>query len=322
MSTPVFVASSAEAELDRFAGDVRQGLGAAGQKFLPPTYLYDAVGSALFDTITLLPEYGLTRADQSLLVEHAPKIAQLCGANTFIAELGSGSGAKTRTVLQAFNAPWIPYYPIDVSRSALEHCVAELDRVAEVRPVQASYIEGLQRVLEEREPNMHMLLLFLGSTIGNFEKASALEFLKQVRGAMRSDDRLLIGADLVKPVPVMLEAYDDPLGITAAFNRNLLARMNRELGANFDLRAFEHEVRWSEQEQSIEMHLRARYSHTVRIPGADIDVYFRSGETIWTESSHKFTVDRLRAIAKYSGFRPQECWVNHVWPFAECLWVV
>jgi dimethylhistidine N-methyltransferase len=321
MSTPVFVASSAEVELDRFADDVRQGLGAAGQKSLPPTYLYDAIGSALFDTITLLPEYGLTRADQSLLVEHAAEIAGLCSGNAFIAELGSGSGAKTRAVLKAFHSS-IPYYPIDVSRSALERCVVELDRVAEVRPVQASYIEGLKGVLEEREPNTHMLLLFLGSTIGNFEKASALEFLRSVRSAMRPGDRLLIGADLVKPVPVMLEAYDDPLGITAAFNRNLLARINRELGANFDVRAFEHEVRWCEREQRIEMHLRAHYSHTVRIPGAGMNAYFRSGETIWTESSHKFTTDSLDAIAKYSGFRREKCWVNETWPFAECLWVV
>jgi len=320
MSTPVFVASSAESELDRFAEHVRRGLGGPGQKFLPPTYLYDAIGSALFDTITLLPEYGLTRADQSLLLEHAPAIARTCNGNTFIAELGSGSGAKTRAILQAFDSS-IPYYPIDVSRSALERCVAELDRVAEVRPVQASYIEGLQGVLEEREPNMHMLLLFLGSTIGNFEKANALEFLRSVRSAMRPGDHLLIGADLVKPVQVMLEAYDDPLGITAAFNLNLLARMNRELGANFDLPSFEHEVRWCEDEQRIEMHLRARYSHTVRIPGAGIDVYFRSGETIWTESSHKFTVEGLRTLAERTGFHQQECWVNDVWPFAECLWV-
>jgi L-histidine Nalpha-methyltransferase len=322
MSTPVSVASSAESELDRFAADVRRGLGGAGQKFLPPTYFYDAIGSALFETITLLPEYGLTRADQSLLVQHAPDIASRCGGNTFIAELGSGSGTKTRAVLQAFASQSIPYYPIDVSRTALERCVADLDSVAAVRPVQASYIEGLQRVLAQRQPQMRMLLLFLGSTIGNFEKSGALDFLKSVRAAMRAGDHLLIGADLVKPVQAMLAAYDDALGITAAFNRNLLARINRELGSDFDLGGFDHEVRWCEHEQRIEMHLRARYAHTVHIPGAGIDVSFSSGETIWTESSHKYTVDRLCSLAEESGFRQQECWVDDAWPFAECLWIV
>ena len=322
MSTQVFVASSANSELNRFAEDVRRGLGAGGQKSVPATYLYDAVGTALFDAITLLPEYGLTRADVALLREHAPRIARACGDKVFVAELGSGSGLKTRSVLQAFERKSIVYYPVDVSRSALERCVAELDRLAEVRPVQAPYIDGLQRVLSEREPGMRMLLLFLGSTIGNFDKHEAAEFLKSVRATMCPGDRLLIGVDLVKPVRLMLEAYDDAAGITAAFNRNLLARMNGELGANFDLRAFHHEARWCGREQRIEMHLRTRYRHTVHIPGAGIDVSFRPGETIWTESSHKFTIEGLHAMAERAGFRQEACWVNEQWPFAECLWVV
>jgi dimethylhistidine N-methyltransferase len=308
--------------LDRFAEDVRHGLGAEGHKSVPPVYLYDGIGSALFDAITLLPEYGLTRADESLLREHAPQIARSCGENVFIAELGSGSGAKTRTILQAFELPSTMYYPIDVSLAALERCVTELDRLAEVRPVQGPYIEGLHRVLAEREGATSMLLLFLGSTIGNFEKRGAIDFLRNVRSTMRPGDRLLIGADLVKSVPAMLNAYDDAGGVTAAFNRNLLVRMNRELNANFDVRGFHHEARWCEREQRVEMHLRARYRHTVRIPGAGIDVYFRPGETIWTESSHKFTVEGLHSMAQRTGFRHEACWVNEVWPFAECLWVV
>jgi uncharacterized SAM-dependent methyltransferase len=134
-------------------------------------------------------------------------------------------------------------------------------------------------------------------------------------------DHLLIGADLVKPVPQMLMAYDDPAGLTAAFNRNLLARINRELGANFDLHAFDHEARWCVQNQRIEMHLRAQYQHRVQIPMADIEARFDSGETIWTESSYKFTTISLQELAAASGFREEACWVNHEWPFAECLWV-
>jgi L-histidine Nalpha-methyltransferase len=322
MSTPVFVVSSAESGLEQFASDVRKGLGGNGQKSVPAMYLYDAVGSALFDVITILPEYGLTRADESLLRAQATRIARICGDDVFVAELGSGSGAKTRPVLEAFTCAPIVYYPIDVSPTALDRCVNELGRAAEVRPIQASYVDGLRRVLAEREHDRRMLLLFLGSTIGNFDTKAASEFLDDVRSTMRAGDRLLIGADLVKSVPVMLTAYDDPVGVTAAFNRNLLARMNRDLGANFDLHGFRHAVRWCEREQRIEMHLRARYRHTVRIPVAGIDVYFRPGETIWTESSHKFTVDGLHAMADRAGFRQEACWVNEDWPFAECLWIV
>jgi L-histidine Nalpha-methyltransferase len=322
MSTQVFVASSVERSIDRFADDVRRGLGDARQKLLPPTYLYDEIGSALFDAITLLPEYGLTRADEALLRRHATEIAWLSGRNTFVVELGSGSGAKTRTLLQALGPSSMPYYPIDVSGAALDRCVSELDRYAEVRPVQASYIDGLRRVVRERARGTRMLLLFLGSTIGNFDRAGSASFLKQVRAVLSSGDKLLIGADLVKPADQLIPAYDDPLGVTAAFNLNLLARMNRELGANFDLHGFRHEVRWAEAEQRIEMHLRSEYLHTVQIPAAQIEVQFLSGETIWTESSHKFTTEGLEAMAAAAGFQPEACWVNSDWPFAECLWAV
>jgi L-histidine Nalpha-methyltransferase len=322
MCTQVFVASNAESTLDRFAEDVRRGLGAAGQKHIPATYLYDAIGSTLFDAITLLPEYGLTRADERLLRKHAPDIAAQLGDNVFVAELGSGSGAKTRALLQALGSRPVAYYPIDVSRSALERCFGELDRFAEVRPMQGSYLDGLTRVLVEREPGKRMLLLFLGSTIGNFDKPSAIAFLDRVRHLMSHGDHLLIGADLVKPMSQMLPAYDDPGGVTAAFNLNLLARINRELGANFDLRAFRPEVRWCEQEQRIEMHLRSQYQHAVQIPKAEVEVHFRSGETIWTESSHKFTLDGLAALAATCGFRHEVRWVDEEWPFAECLWAV
>jgi L-histidine Nalpha-methyltransferase len=322
MSTPVFVASKPESALDSFAADLREGLGSNGQKSIPATYLYDSIGSALFEAITLLPEYGLTRADESLLRAHSSDIAARCGRDVLVAELGSGGGSKTRIILQAVGSKSTIYYPIDVSRSALERCVSELDPYAEVRPVQGSYLEGLERVLAERNAGQRLLLLFLGSTIGNFSPPAAAAFLQQIHDLMSPGDFLLIGADLVKPVPVMLAAYDDPTGITAAFNRNLLARVNRELGAEFDIRGFHHEVRWTGHPSCIEMHLRAGYSHTVPIPGAGIEVKFRSGETIWTESSHKFTPATLREMAERAGFHFEECWIDKDWPFAECLWAV
>jgi L-histidine Nalpha-methyltransferase len=322
MCTQVSVALNVESALERFARDVRRGLSGSGQKSIPSTYLYDAIGSALFDAITLLPEYGLTRADEALLRKHAPEVARRCGENVFVVELGSGSGSKTRVLLQALGSGSTPYYPIDVSRSALDRCVGELDHFAQVRPVEGSYLDGLKRVLEEREPGAQMLLLFLGSTIGNFDKPAAATFLKQIYGAMLPGDHLLIGADLVKPMSKMIPAYDDAAGVTAAFNLNLLARINRELGANFDLRAFHPEVRWNEDEQRIEMHLRSQYQHVVEIPGAGIKVHFSSGEMIWTESSHKFTTAGLEGLAEASGFRNEACWVDEEWPFAECLWAV
>jgi dimethylhistidine N-methyltransferase len=322
MCTQASVALNPESALESFASDIRRGLGRSGQKFIPSTYLYDAIGSALFDVITLLPEYGLTRADEALLRKHSAEIASRCGDNVFVVELGSGSGSKTRALLQALGSGSTPYYPIDVSRSALDRCVGELDRFAQVKPIEGSYLEGLHRVLNEREPGTRMLLLFLGSTIGNFDKPGAVTFLKQTASAMARGDHLLIGADLVKPMSKMLPAYDDATGVTAAFNLNLLARINRELGADFDLRAFRPEVRWNEDEQRIEMHLRSQYRHAVKIPGARIEVHFRSGETIWTESSHKFTIAGLEALAEASGFRHETCWVDEGWPFAECLWAV
>jgi dimethylhistidine N-methyltransferase len=313
---------NAESAVERFAGDIRRGLSGSGQKSIPSTYLYDAIGSALFDAITLLPEYGLTRADDALLRNHAPEIASRCGGNVFVVELGSGSGSKTRVLLEALGSASTPYYPIDVSRSALDRCLSDLEHFAQVRPIEASYLDGLKRVLDEREPGTRMLLLFLGSTIGNFDKPGAGAFLKQIYSVMLAGDHLLIGADLVKPMSRMLPAYDDATGVTAAFNLNLLARMNRELGANFDLRAFRPEVHWNEDEQRIEMHLRSQYRHAVKIPGAGIEAHFRSGETIWTESSHKFTIAGLEALAEASGFRHETCWVDEDWPFAECLWAV
>ena len=222
--------------LTQFAYDVRHGLGRPGQKQLPPSYLYDELGSILFEAITMLSEYGLTRADARLLARHASEIAGSVPAGTLVAELGSGTGTKTRHVLEALGRRLpVDYYPIDVSAGALRACVAELEPVARVHAVNASYLEGLRRATRSRRPAQNLLLLFLGSTIGNFERESAARFLAEVRSLLSPGDAMLIGADLVKPVARMIEAYDDGIGVTSAFNKNMLARINRELGADFNL---------------------------------------------------------------------------------------
>ena len=309
--------------LTQFACDVRCGLGRSGQKELPASHLYDELGSALFEAITHLAEYGLTRADARLLKRHASEIAARVPADVLVVELGSGTGTKTRHVLEALgNGRPVDYYPIDVSAGALRACAAELGSVAHVSPINAPYIEGLNRASQCRRPGQSILVLFLGSTVGNFDRESAARFLVEVRSLLVKDDALLIGADLVKSVPRMLAAYDDPLGVTAAFNKNLLARMNRELSADFDVRRFVHEVRWKQPERRIEMHLRSIGPQRIHISAADLTVSMEEGETIWTESSHKFERAELTSMANSAGFLEEACWVDCEWPFAESLWRV
>jgi dimethylhistidine N-methyltransferase len=299
---------------------VRSGLSRA-QKELPSKYLYDELGTALFEAITHLPEYGLTRADTRLLAAHAGEILAALPASVFIAELGSGTGQKSRLMLEAARAR-PHYYPIDLSADALAACALQLRDVADVSPVHGAYLEGLARVADARRGDSDTLLvMFLGSTIGNFDRRCAAEFLVEVRDRLRPGDALLLGADLVKPVDQLLAAYDDPAGVTAAFNRNMLGRINRELDAGFDPRAFAHEARYDEREHRIEMHLRAARAHTVDIPGAQCEIKFREGETIWTESSHKFHIADLEQMAHSAGFGVHQTWVDREWPFAETLWM-
>lgn len=327
MSMPLSVLPKTSATADEstreFASDVRADL-SKPQKELHSRYLYDELGSALFEAITHLPEYGVTRADERLLRKHARDISELITETATVIELGSGTGRKTRYVLNALKrADRVPrYFPIDVSREALSRCLRELADIADVRPLEYSYLDGLARAAAHRRAHERLLVLFLGSTIGNFERMRAIEFLCDLREWLLPGDMLLIGADLVKDPDRMLLAYDDPTGVTAAFNLNLLGRMNRELGADFDLRKFEHEARWNETERRIEMHLRSRVDQTVFITEADLRVRFRGGETIWTESSHKFHRDEMFEMADQSGFRVQAQWVDLEWPFVESLWMV
>lgn len=310
--------------LSGFAGDVSAGL-SRPQKELPAKYLYDEIGSALFEAITVLPEYGLTRAEARLLNQHAGEIARWLPSNVVVAELGSGSGRKTRPVLQAIASlrDSVPYTAIDVSQAALDSCCSQLNSLngVDVRGLQLPYLEGLGEICNRRRGDQCLLVLFLGSSIGNFEREQAVHFLSGVRKRLQPGDALLLGADLVKPRAQLLAAYDDPAGVTAAFNLNLLGRINRELNSNFHLRSFQHEARWRPSERRIEMHLCSTTQQVVDIPGAGCRVQFDAGETIWTESSHKFEMAELVQLAGRTGFISVARWVDNEWPFAESLWI-
>ena len=312
---------SVKPQLSQFALDVAEGL-SLKQKKLSPQYFYDDLGAALFEAITLLPEYGLTRADERLIGRHALQIVRETGAVETIAELGSGTGKKTRRILEASTELFSPviYWPIDVSSAALSACERELSGLARVQPICGDWMEGLATAARLRAPDTPLLLLFLGSSIGNLDREHLVSFLRELRSHLRPGDFFLLGADLVKDIDTMLAAYDDPTGVTAAFNLNVLGRMNRELAANFDLTSFEHEVRWNSDSRRIEMHLRSHRDQSVCIEALETIFKFRAGETIWTESSHKFTEAELIACAHSSGFSPMHVWIDQEWPFAEALW--
>lgn len=305
-----------------FASDVRAGLTRTGQKELLSKYLYDEVGSCLFEVISHLPEYGLTRADERLLQRHADEIVQRLDAPVAVAELGSGSGKKTRWILEALSR-WQRtfYYPVEISKSALAACERELSDIDSISIVgfEREYLDGLLEVAAHRQRNQHLFVLFLGSTIGNFDRPAGIKFLTEVRRILVPGDSLLLGTDLEKPSAQLLNAYDDEIGVTAAFNLNLLARINRELDADFDLRQFAHVARINPEARSVEMHLQSNRRQTVRIPAADLRVEFQEGETIWTESSHKYAADEVFQMARDSGFSCQAQWIDREWLFAENL---
>jgi len=307
-----------------FASDVRAGLSREGQKELPSKYLYDDVGSALFEVISHLPEYGLTRADERLLRRHAREIVDRVEGPVAVAELGSGSGRKTRWLLEAFGRrQQTSYYPVEISHSALVMCERELSDIDAVSIVgfEREYLDGLLEVAAYRKKGERLLVLFLGSTIGNFDRMAGMKFLAHVRRILQPGDSLLLGTDLEKSRSQLISAYDDELGVTAAFNLNLLARINRELGADFDLAGFEHIAKINEDARSVEMHLRSRCQQTVNIPAARVMVEFQEDETIWTESSHKYSLDDVCATARSAGFQCEVQWVDEQWPFAENLLV-
>ncbi|HTC48167.1 MAG TPA: L-histidine N(alpha)-methyltransferase [Candidatus Aquilonibacter sp.] len=305
-----------------FAADVRVGLTKANQKELLSKYLYDDVGSALFEVICHLPEYGLTRADERLLRRHANEIVDRLAGPIAVAELGSGSGKKTRQILEALcRRQRTRYYPIEISRSALAMCERELSDIDCISIVgfEREYLDGLLEVAAQRREGQHLLVLFLGSTIGNFDRMAGLKFLNQVRRILQPGDSLLLGTDLEKSSSQLLAAYDDELGVTAAFNLNLLSRINRELGADFNLSCFKHLAKINHETRSVEMHLRSTQQQTVTIPAAELTVEFAEGETIWTESSHKYSPEEIGRMADNAGFRCETQWIDEQWPFAESL---
>ena len=311
--------------LREFAVAVNDSLSKIGQRELPSMYLYDELGTALFEAITVLPEYGLTRAEERLLRRHAGAMLEHLPPPVAVVELGSGSGRKTRWILEALaDREPVAYFPIDISAAALIKCHQELGHLGAISMVglETSYLEGLQEVATRRRPDQTLLLLFLGSSIGNFDPPAAEKFLRDIRRHLMPGDALLLGTDVEKSVDDMLLAYDDPTGVTAAFNLNLLARINRELGGNFLLQNFEHDVRYQEMDRRIEMHLRSTSSQTVSIRAADFTCLFREGETIWTEACHKFRIEEIPGLARRTGFLCEAQWIDTEWAFAENLLIV
>jgi dimethylhistidine N-methyltransferase len=306
-----------------FAADVRRDLGLE-PKQLQSKYLYDALGSSLFDAICRLPWYRITRAESRLLSLHGDAIVTPIADNDgTIVELGCGSGEKLVVLAEALQARGgsARVHLIDISSQALEQTEQRLGRLHHFSVVghQSTYEVGLRRAVAQRRGEGPMLVLLLGSNLGNFDTPAAAAFLDRIRRALAPEDLLLLGADLVKSEAALLLAYDDPLGVTAAFNRNLLVRINRELGADFDLSAFAHRAAWNADQQRIEMHLVSLAEQVVRIPAASTTVKFAINEWIWTESSYKYTPDQIVDMGAEANFATRDQWVDEDARFALTL---
>ena len=306
----------------QFAADVRQSLSRRPRE-LPSRYFYDALGSALFDAICQLPWYRITRAESRLLAAHGPDVhARLYPLSTIV-ELGPGNGEKLRLLLDAAGTDRPPFdvHLVDVSARALDVATTTLGSVQEARivPHVATYDAGLRAVAAELGDRGRTLVVFLGSNIGNFEPACAAALLDVIRENLAEGDALLIGTDLVKPERELLLAYDDPLGVTASFNRNLLVRLNTELGADFDVDQFAHKAVWNARESRVEMHLVARADQRVRIAAVPMALTLRAGERIWTESSYKYRPDGVTSMLAASGFHTTDQWIDESARFALTL---
>ncbi|HYN22361.1 MAG TPA: L-histidine N(alpha)-methyltransferase [Thermoanaerobaculia bacterium] len=310
-----------------FAEDVRQGL-TSSPKVLLPKYFYDELGSLLFAAICALPEYYVFRAEMEILKARAAEIAAWLPGPVRIVELGSGDARKTRLLIDALLARQgsLDYLPIDVSPSALEHSSEELLSAypnLRVTSWVADYRDALRAIREEsrgsRARFKHTLVLFLGSTVGNLEPADRRILLRSIGEALQPGDAFLLGADLTKPESVLMPAYDDPLGVTAAFNLNVLARINRELGGNFDPTSFRHQARYDAGVRRIEMHLESRAEQTVRIRELGLDVSFREGETIHSENSYKFELSQLAELAAEAGLELRRTWTDRDRRFSSNL---
>ena len=297
----------------RLAADVRHGMGQT-PKQVPPRLLYDALGSRLFEAICELPEYRITRAERRLLIAHGAAIGAGLPSPVTLVELGAGSGEKLALLVEPLARcdADLRVELVDVSATALALAQRTLGRFPGL-PVtgrQATYEDGLRQVTDHRSDDATMVVAFLGSNIGNLDPSAARTFLRAVRSALRAGDRLVLGVDLVKAEAELMLAYDDPLGVTAAFNKNLLVRLNRELGADFELDQFAHRAVWNASASRVEMHLESLCAQTVSIPGADCQVRLSEGESIWTESSYKSEPDEIASLGATTGFVRRDQWVD------------
>lgn len=312
------------ARVATFAEDVRTGLGARPFA-LSPKYFYDDLGSAIFEAITRLPEYYLTRVERDLLATYGREIAGRFAGPLELVELGSGSALKTRILIDAIleRQPRLTYHPIDISADAVTESSLALTAAYERLRVVA-YASDYFPLLREKRLVTHdrVLALFLGSNIGNFEPQDARELLTFLARALRPGDGVLIGYDLKKDPTILELAYDDPTGVTAAFNKNLLARMNRELGAGFELNAFRFRARWNERHGAVDSFLVSERDHQVRIPASGLTVDFAAGDTIHTESSYKFTRDEIAMLATRCGFTETASYTDAAGRYALSLFAV
>jgi L-histidine Nalpha-methyltransferase len=294
-----------------FADDVLRGLSAEPKRFLPK-YFYDELGSQLFEAICLLPEYYLTRAENEILERYASEIVASVPGHKTLMEMGSGSASKTRLLIEALLREQrdLLFIPVDISVTALESSSRILLQSyprLRIEAYAADYFAGLAE-LGKHDERGRTLALFLGSNISNFDKDDAIRFLRALRGVLQPGDALLLGADLKKDCEILEAAYNDSLGVTAAFNLNVLARINRELGGNFDLRAFKHRAVYKASLGRIEIYIESRCEQTVTIQKLNLEVRFTEGEQIHTENSYKYDLEDISNLAAESGFTRAHTW--------------
>lgn len=293
---------------DRFQVEVCQGL-KRSQKELPSKYLYDERGSQLFEQICTLEEYYPTRTEAQIMAAHIEEMAELLGPGVLLLDYGSGSSAKARLLLDHLRDP-AAYLPIDISREHLLRAAVELARdypELEVRPIHADYTGAFELPPFKRVPTRRVAY-YPGSTIGNFDPLPAEQFLERVAKVCGPGGALLIGIDLVKDPTILHRAYNDSQGVNAAFNLNLLRRINRELGADFELEQFKHYACYNPRERRVEMHLVSQQDQSVHLNG--MTIHFEQGESIWTESSYKYTLERFAEIAGAAGFSIEQAWFD------------
>lgn len=305
-----------------FAEDVRKGL-SSSPKSLSPKYFYDELGSQLFDAICLLPEYYLTRAENEIIERYADEIAGSIEGQKTLLEMGSGSASKTRLIIEALlkRQSELKFIPVDISASALESSsrilLQSFPRLS-IEAYAAEYFDALS-VLSKRPQRGRTLALFLGSNISNFGRNEAPAFLRALRSVLKTGDALLLGADLKKDRRVLEPAYDDALGLTAAFNLNLLARVNRELYGNFDLRAFKHHAFYNDEIGRVEIYIESVRPQVVRIGKLHLEIRFEAGERIHTENSYKYDLAGIAQLANETGYKCARTWLDSGQRFSSNL---